>query len=171
MQRMPVSMLELRMTLVPVFLLAQSLLVHWAAGRERAPGPPALMSFPSGSASGGNGGKIRSLADVAADLRADRSLSRTYAHTSKGSVANLFAAWFQSQRGGVSQSHSPKVCLPAWGWTPAVTGEITLDTARSYHSQPLHHRQPWTARCSPVLVSGAAPCHGGRVGGQPLVNS
>jgi hypothetical protein len=35
----------------------------------------------------------------------------------------------QSQRAGASQPHSPKVCLPAAGWTPAVTGEVTLDTA------------------------------------------
>ena len=44
-------------------------------------------------------------------------------------VAGLFVAWFQSQRAGASQPHSPKVCLPAAGWTPVVTGEITLDIA------------------------------------------
>jgi EpsI family protein len=118
-----------RMILAPVFLLAQALLVHWAAGRERAPAPPALASFPS------QFGEWRQLredpitADVAGELRADRLLSRTYGQTSTGAVAGLFVAWFQSQRAGASQPHSPKVCLPAAGWTPAVTGEITLDTA------------------------------------------
>jgi EpsI family protein len=67
-------------------------------------------------------------ADIAGELRADQLLSRTYASASR-SVASLFVAWFQSQRAGTSQPHSPKVCLPASGWTPAVTGEITLDTA------------------------------------------
>jgi EpsI family protein len=46
-----------------------------------------------------------------------------------GPVVGLFVAWFQSQRAGTSQPHSPKVCLPASGWIPAVTGEVTLDTA------------------------------------------
>jgi EpsI family protein len=27
-------------------------------------------------------------------------------------------AWFQTQRGGQKQPHSPKVCLPASGWLP-----------------------------------------------------
>ena len=118
-----------RMILTPVFLLAQALLVHWAAGRERAPAPPALASFPSQL------GEWRQLredpitADVAGELRADRLLSRTYGQASTGAVAGLFVAWFQSQRAGASQPHSPKVCLPAAGWTPAVIGEVTLDTA------------------------------------------
>jgi EpsI family protein len=118
-----------RMILAPIFLLAQALLVHWAAGRELAPRPPALSSFPS------EVGEWRQLredpiaVDVAVELRADRLLSRTYVRPSTGSVASLFVAWFQSQRAGTSQPHSPKVCLPASGWTPAVTGEVTLDTA------------------------------------------
>jgi EpsI family protein len=118
-----------RMIFVPVFLLAQAWLVHWAAGRERAPAPPSLSSFPSGI------GEWRLLredpiaADVAGELRADRLLSRTYVQSATGSVAGLFVAWFQSQRAGSGQPHSPKVCLPASGWTSEVAGEITLDTA------------------------------------------
>jgi EpsI family protein len=117
------------MILAPLFLLAQALLVHWAAGRERAPAPPALSSFPS------EFGEWRQLredpiaADVAVELRADQLLSRTYVRKDRGSVANLFVAWFQSQRAGTSQPHSPRVCLPASGWTPVVTGEVTIDTA------------------------------------------
>ena len=34
----------------------------------------------------------------------------------------------QSQRAGASQPHSPKVCLPASGWTPESTGELTIST-------------------------------------------
>jgi EpsI family protein len=118
-----------RMILVPLFLLAQGWLVHWAAGRERAPAPPALSSFPSEL---GGWRQLREdpiTAEVAGELRADRLLSRTYGQASTGTVAGLFVAWFQSQRAGTSQPHSPKVCLPASGWTPAVTGEVTLDTA------------------------------------------
>ena len=118
-----------RLILAPVFLLAQALLVHWATGRERAPGPPDLSSFPSEL---GEWRQLRAdpiAADVAAELRADRLLSRSYAQTSTGAIAGLFVAWFQSQRAGTSQPHSPKVCLPASGWTPAVTGDVMLETA------------------------------------------
>ena len=118
-----------RMIVVPLFLLAQGLLVQWAAGRERAPASPALSSFPSEL---GGWRQLREdpiTAEVAGELRADRLLSRTYGQASTGAVAGLFVAWFQSQRAGTSQPHSPKVCLPASGWTPAVTGEMTLDTA------------------------------------------
>ena len=132
-----------RTILVPVFLLAQAVLVHWAAGRERVPAPPALGSFPSEFADWRQLREDPIAADVAGELRADQVLSRTYVNTSLDTsmlhstmlhsttrpAVGLFVAWFQSQRAGASQPHSPKVCLPASGWIPAVTGEITLDTA------------------------------------------
>src|ERR1700680_1892763 len=126
---MPAIMPDRRIILAPIFLLPQALLVHWAAGRERVPMPPNLASFPPqfGGWKQWREGSIA--ADVAGELRADRLLSRSYAQTSTGAIASLFVAWFQSQRAGTSQPHSPKVCLPASGWTPAVTGEVTLDTA------------------------------------------
>jgi EpsI family protein len=117
-----------RTILVPVFLFAQAWLVHWAGAGDRPPTPPVLSSFP---AQVGQWEEMREdpiAADVAAELRASQILSRTYRHASTGSAASLFVAWFQSQRAG-SQPHSPKVCLPAAGWTPAVTGEVTLSTA------------------------------------------
>jgi EpsI family protein len=126
-----------RTILVPVFLLAQAALVHWAAGRERVPAPPALGAFPSEFGEWRLMSEDPIAADVAGELRADQLLSRTYVNTavktstlhSTVPVVGLFVAWFQSQRAGASQPHSPKVCLPASGWIPAVTGEITLDTA------------------------------------------
>ena len=139
-----------RTILVPVLLLAQAVLVHWATGRERAPAPPVLASFPSAFGEWRQLSEDPIAADVAGELRADRLLSRTYLNTalstasntalstapntstlrtSTGVVVSLFVAWFQSQRAGASQPHSPKVCLPASGWIPAETGEVTLDTA------------------------------------------
>jgi len=135
------------MILVPVFLLAQAALVHWASGRERAPAPPALASFPSVFGGWRQVSEDPIAADIAGELGADQLLSRTYVHPSAvhtsapqtsiqanlqaktGAGVGLFVAWFRSQRAGASQPHSPKVCLPASGWIPAVTGEITLDTA------------------------------------------
>src|SRR6202050_3807727 len=139
MQPMRVTMLDRRAILVPVFLLAQAALVHWATGRGRAPAPPALGTFPAAFGEWRQFSEDPIAADVAGELRADQVLSRSYVYTStphisslytaSGPVVGLFVAWFQSQRAGTSQPHSPKVCLPASGWVPAVTGEVTLDTA------------------------------------------
>lgn len=123
---MPATKPDLRMILVPLFLLAQASLVQWATVRERAPAAPALSSFPPGFDAWRQLQEDPIAADVAGELRADKLLSRTYVHTTTGSVVSLLVAWFQSQRSGTSQPHSPKVCLPASGWTPAVTGETTL---------------------------------------------
>jgi EpsI family protein len=114
--------------LVPVFLAGQGLLVYWSGRTEHPPAPPALAQFPSAF----NGWvELREDpidADVVNTLRADRLLSRTYTNGAAESVGFL-VAWFQSQRGGTSQPHSPKVCLPASGWTPVSAGDLSIQTA------------------------------------------
>lgn len=118
-----------RTVLVSVFLVAQGLLVHWAARGERPPAAPDLSRFPAQFNGWMQLNEDPVAADVAAQLRADRLLSRTYVHMPEGRTASLFVAWFQSQRGGAGQPHSPKVCLPGSGWTPEATGETALDTS------------------------------------------
>ena len=125
---MPGLILQRKTILVPAFLAAQALLVHWAAGKEYPPAPPKLSSFPVAF----EGWKMMQEnpieADVAGVLRADALLSRTYAQNRTGPIADLFVAWFQSQRDGTRQPHSPQVCLPASGWVPEAVGDLTLDT-------------------------------------------
>lgn len=126
---MPITKPEWCGALVPVFLAAQVLVVNTAASREHPPAAPPLSGFPA------EFGQWRLFqhdpipAEVATELRADRLLSQTYVQTPTGSLASLFVAWFQTQRGGARQPHSPKVCLLASGWTPEVTDEVTIDTA------------------------------------------
>jgi EpsI family protein len=67
-------------------------------------------------------------AEVAAELRADRLVSRTYIEAPAQSFASLLVAWFQTQQGEGRQPHSPKVCLPSGGWTPRIVDEVTVDT-------------------------------------------
>lgn len=57
-------------------------------------------------------------------LKADDTLSRTYAGPS-GESANLFIAAFRSQRNGKAP-HSPKNCLPGSGWVPSVSDRIPV---------------------------------------------
>jgi EpsI family protein len=119
---------EIRTILVPVFLLLQAVLVHWAASGERPPAVPDLARFPYHFAAWTQYHEDPIAADVAAQLHADQLVSRTYRNDT-GTQAGLFVAWFQSQRGGLSQPHSPKVCLPGSGWVPQVVDEIPIDTA------------------------------------------
>jgi EpsI family protein len=60
-------------------------------------------------------------------LRADDYLTRQYA-ASSGKSANLFVAYFQSQRAGQTP-HSPKNCLPGSGWSWSVADTIRVEIA------------------------------------------
>jgi EpsI family protein len=114
--------------LVPVFLAGQGLLVYWMAGSEHPPAPPALSQFPAAWSGWTELREDPIDPEVANTLRADRLLSRSYVNRAQEPVGFL-VAWFGSQRAGASQPHSPKVCLPASGWTPESTGEIGIATA------------------------------------------
>jgi EpsI family protein len=115
--------------LVPAFLVAQAVLVHMSAGTERPPAPPALSNFPSRFNEWTELREDPIDPDVVNTLKADRLLSRTYQSRDAALPVGLLVAWFQSQRAGLSQPHSPKVCLPASGWEPEATGEMSIPTA------------------------------------------
>ena len=115
----------------PLLLAGQALLVNWIAGSERPPSAPDLTQFPQAF---GEWTQVQEdpVGDaIQAELGADRILSRTYTTSSGHALASVFVAWFQSQRAGVRQPHSPKVCLPGAGWFPEETSEIKLDTSES----------------------------------------
>jgi len=121
-------MRERSLILAPLLLFGQFALVHWAAGEERPPAPPDLTRFP---AEFGEWKQFREdpiAADTAAQLGADRVLSRTYVHRPAGLLGSVLVLWYQSQREGHRQPHSPQMCLPGTGWMPEVTGEVRLDT-------------------------------------------
>src|SRR6266566_1544213 len=144
---MPVTMPDHRMILAPVFLLAQALLVHWAAGRERAPAPPALASFPSQL------GEWRQLREdpITADVAGERGCRL---------IRSLVP--IAARRG---QPASLAESVPAGCGLDACCHrrDYARHRSRSDHGQPIYRRQPWAARCGSVLVSGAAPRHGWRV--------
>jgi EpsI family protein len=115
--------------LVPAFLLTQAALVHFAVGKEWRPPAPALDRFPAEFNQWTELSDDPLDADTVRTLGADRVLNRTYHRRDSAQEVNLLVAWFQSQRAGASQPHSPKVCLPASGWQPVTTGLMTIDTA------------------------------------------
>ena len=112
-----------------MFLVAQMLVAHWAAGGEHPPAAPDLTRFPAAFDQWQLLSEDPVDPEVQAQLHADRLLSRTYMRAGQADVVSLFVAWFQSQRAGASQPHSPKVCLPGSGWIPESTGETRLATA------------------------------------------
>jgi EpsI family protein len=126
---MPVTSPEWRGAVVPVFLAAQILLVHAAATSEHPPRAPALSGFPAQFGQWKLFHEDPIAADVATELGADRLVSLTYIRTPAAAFAGLFVAWFRTQQGRTRQPHSPKVCLPASGWTPQVVDGVTLDTS------------------------------------------
>ncbi|MBC7927409.1 MAG: EpsI family protein [Bryobacteraceae bacterium] len=63
---------------------------------------------------------------TAAVLKADDTLNRSYVDPVTGKSANLFVAFFRSQRTGQAP-HSPKNCLPGSGWVPSVADIVNLD--------------------------------------------
>lgn len=117
-----------RSLLVPGTLIAQAILVLVATGRERLPAMPDLDAFPSKTANWTKISDVPIAPDVRAQLGADRFLERLYIGAQTNSTADILVAWFQSQRGGKTQPHSPAVCLPGSGFTPVETGIIQIPT-------------------------------------------
>ena len=112
---------------VPLFIVAQIMLVHWAAGTDSRPVPPAPQAFPAAfgdwTFSYDNGKE----AEDAAQLGADLVIDRTYRRAASDSAANVFVAWYQWQD-GFREPHSPDVCLPASGWMTDRAEKATLET-------------------------------------------
>ncbi len=120
---------EPKTILVPLFLVAQGLLVHWTGTFERPPAKPDLTRFPAQAGPWERVSEQPVDASTQAQLGADRLMNSMYMRQPTGELANVFVAWFQSQRAGTSQPHSPQVCLPAAGYVPESTGTIEIDTS------------------------------------------
>jgi EpsI family protein len=119
---------EPKTLLIPVFLASQALFVHWTGTLEKPPAKPDLDSFPAQVGPWTRTGELPVETATLAQLGADRVMNSMYTERSSGDSANVFVAWFQSQRAGASQPHSPQVCLPASGWVPESNSTIDIST-------------------------------------------
>lgn len=114
-----------RFTLVAV-LLAATLSLLMARDREEVLPPRSqLASFPSSIAQW-QGKALQTSAQLAESLGPGEFLLRDYVNREQPTAANLFIAYFPSQRTG-DTIHSPKNCLPGAGWIPAETSRIWID--------------------------------------------
>jgi EpsI family protein len=107
-------------------IVVQAVLFYSASHGESTPLPAPLKEFPTVFGAWSMIAQVDVDAETAAILRADDTLSREY----KGPAghANLFIAYFQTQRQGQSP-HSPKNCLPCSGFQPSESGRIDVPVA------------------------------------------
>ena len=113
--------------LLTAILMVQAVVFYWASrGETQVNLSRPLAKFPQQSGDW----HVQSVGVVEPEilevLRADDTLTRWY--TSPHGGANLFVAFFKTQRTGQSP-HSPKNCLPGTGWVPSQTGVIDIPVA------------------------------------------
>jgi EpsI family protein len=105
-------------------LIGQAILFYTASHGDSTPLASPLSAFPA------RFGDWRVVQEGVVDketqdvLRADDTLTRFYAEPN-GHAANLFIAYFKTQRYGQSP-HSPKNCLPGSGWQQVEAGLVDV---------------------------------------------
>jgi EpsI family protein len=111
--------------LLTAFLVVQGSLFYGFSRGETPPSYKPLDGFPTqvgGWRMVQQGVMEQEVRDV---LRADDYITRDYA-ASPTRIANLFVAFFKSQRAGQTP-HSPKNCLPGSGWVWTVSDMIPVN--------------------------------------------
>jgi EpsI family protein len=108
-------------------LLLQAVAYYAVASRsERIPAASPLADFPRSIAGWTVEREFPLEKEVQDVLRADDTLNRFYVNPSRNAAADLFIAFFKTQRYGQTP-HSPKNCLPGAGWQPVEDRVIALD--------------------------------------------
>ncbi len=108
-----------------VLLLAQVVGVFAVTRKENPPQARPLYQLPFQLGSWfmlQEGTVEKEVLDV---LRADDVVTRTYVDPGSRRAANLFVAFFKSQRTGQTP-HSPKNCLPGSGWVPSESDVVRI---------------------------------------------
>jgi EpsI family protein len=110
--------------IVTLVLAAQAVLFYTASHGDSTPLASPLIAFPTSF----GGWRLRQEGVVDKEtqdvLKADDTLTRWYVQPGGGG-ANLFIAYFRTQRYGQSP-HSPKNCLPGAGWQKVEEGMIDV---------------------------------------------
>jgi EpsI family protein len=110
-------------------LIAQAVVFYSLSTGEAVPLNRPLKEFPQTVSGWRTVQETEIEAEIRDQLKADDTLTRIYMHPD-GRSANLFIAFFRSQRAGATP-HSPKVCLPGAGWTPMNSAIIQVPVGSS----------------------------------------
>ena len=106
-------------------LIAQAVFLFTFSRAENAPPLRPLKQCPSQFRDwvmASEGVMEKEVLDV---LRADDTVTRVYRRGETGRLANLFVAYFKTQRTGQAP-HSPKNCLPGSGWAPSTSDLLSI---------------------------------------------
>lgn len=114
-----------RFVIATVILGGTALLLHARNSTEVIPARSPLSSFPKTVGEWTAARDIELPKDILEVLGPGDFLTRTYYQAATDSFADLFIAYFPSQRSG-DTIHSPKNCLPGSGWTPVQSDRITV---------------------------------------------
>ncbi len=114
-----------RFWITVVLLASTGLLLQARDSAEIIPAREPLSSFPQ-TLGGWTSSDIPLSQDVRDVLGPGDFLLRDYQDPANGMDADLFIAYFPSQRSG-DAIHSPKNCLPGAGWAPVSSERITLN--------------------------------------------
>ncbi len=106
-------------------LILQALAFHLTPANEAVPLSRPFQEFPVEIAGWRMVAEYPLEEEVEEFLKADDTLNRVYMSPAADATANLFLAFFRSQRAGVSP-HSPRVCLPGSGWEARESQTISL---------------------------------------------
>jgi EpsI family protein len=121
----------IRFSLLALLLAATLGLLRAREREEILPSHSSLADFPA-TLGDWRGSDLEMSAGVRETLGPGEFLFRDYVNMRQRQVANLFVAFFPSQRQG-DTIHSPKNCLPGSGWIPTQSSRswITLQDGRS----------------------------------------
>jgi EpsI family protein len=119
-----------------ILLVAQAALFYSASHGDATPLASPLSAFPATLGAF----ELKQIGvedpETLAVLKADDILTRWYA--GPGGGANLFIAYFQTQRTGQSP-HSPKNCLPGSGWQTTDGGSSTVNVQAGGETIHINH--------------------------------
>jgi len=119
---------------VTAVLAVEIILFYSVPTREHIPMPPPLEVFDRHVGQWTMSAQFPPDDYVQSLLKADDILTRTYSGPSN---VELFVAFFKSQRAGVTP-HSPKMCLPANGWTEESAGLISVKVPGENEAIPVN---------------------------------
>jgi EpsI family protein len=121
--------------LVTAILVVEIAAFYWAPRAEYVPNPPPLTELQRNVGPWTMVQEMRLDRETQEFLKANDTVSRAY--TGPGGPITFFAAFFKSQRGGVTP-HSPKICLPGAGWTPVGSRIISVDIPGQKRAIPVN---------------------------------